>query len=134
MSPKQKVELLREYLDIQKKMGALPQSTGTIRESVSYHRNSLKAAQKLFKLNPQLTVSHLTVVLDHALQVSPRDPDILDGYDPSFYMRRCNNLSFFIKYLEKIMQCCPDEDRPIIEYVPIKDEDHESTNEPEELY
>jgi hypothetical protein len=134
MSPKKKVELLREYLDIQKKMGALPQSTGTIRASVSYHRNSLKAAQQLFKQNPQLTVSHLTAVLDPALYYSQSDSIILDDYDPSFYLRRCNNLSFFIKYLEKIMQCCPDEERPIIEYLPIKEDDHGIENEPEDLY
>jgi hypothetical protein len=138
--------MLKEYLDVQKQIGSLPHCEGTGRALVIYKSSDLKAAERLFKENPHLAASNLTDIMEYGLDLLQNDPEYEGRFDPSYHLRRSNDLRFFLNNLEKIVNSIPDSEFPEINYLTYEElfpdavkygkkrKEHESTNELEELY
>ena len=103
--PEEKVRVLK---------GALRsmQKTGVMDGDMEYHhevglicpRQGYELAQQFFKMNPEVTVSDITGMIEMCCQVAIRFPEDRNqgAYDPYFYERRASNLTFFFKHLNII--------------------------------
>lgn len=103
ISAAEKVKVLKNSLIAKNRAGWGSDEGKLVSQVVEYTDRSLKAAHKFFQANPDVSVEHLSMILDDCAQIKFYHPITEGERDPLFWARRGTHLSFLLGHLDKII-------------------------------
>jgi hypothetical protein len=79
--------------------------------------DSLEAARRFFEVNPEVTVEHLTDIVDACIDTLQEPLPSMREEDTHKHLRKCSNLSYLLLMLRQVIRECGWLEIPVARYL-----------------
>lgn len=100
LSAAEKMRVFQQNLIARNKIGIYDDRGQFVQQVVNYNQTSMNLVREFFQLNPQLSVSHLNLLLDRCLELPPEFYE--DDEDPQWHARNGRDITRFIRSVDLI--------------------------------